>query len=135
MKKYFFFFFEKEPIKVGKSWIFSQIPCFSLPPLTFSVRAWETETHFRGKTDWRKCGLPLKWISVYLLRTCISVSKFQFTCNFSLLTIFSVYRNFLCVARNILAQSYFRVWKLKLISALRICGRATVNVSFSLPSL
>ena len=24
-------------------------------------------------------GLPLKWISVYLLRTCISVSKFQFT--------------------------------------------------------
>ena len=58
------------------------------------LRAWETETHFRGKTDWRKCGLPLKWISVYLLRTCISVSKFQFTCNFSLLIKFSVYRYF-----------------------------------------
>ena len=49
---------------------------------------------FPRETDWRKCGLPLKWISVYLLRTCISVSKFQFTCNFSLLIKFSVYRYF-----------------------------------------
>ena len=83
---------EANPIFLGKSqisktWFFSKW-------LKRVVRAWETETHFRGKTDWRKCGLPLKWISVYLLRTCISVSKFQFTCNFSLLIKFSVYRYF-----------------------------------------
>ena len=37
---------------------------------------------------------PAKMISVYLLRTCISVSKFPFTCNFSLLIKFSVSRYF-----------------------------------------
>ena len=107
------------------------------------LRAWETETHFRVETDWRKCGPTLKWISVYLLRTCIYVSKFQFTCNFSLLIKFSVYRNFTlhtCVNFSLPAISVYS-WKFRFTCNFNLLFkfRFTFNLcwleNFSLPAI